>query len=240
MSVGVVVGASGGIGAACARAMASSVDRLVIVGRDRARLRRLRADLATSSVEVAADVATTDGREAIARAIEGAAGPLAWLVVASGAPLRGPFAELEEEAILDAFLTNLVGPTLLLRRLAAAAWTPAASIVVIGSISASRALPNRSVYAATKAGLEHLCTSLAVEWAVRGIRVNVVAPGVIATPFLGSDRAALDAWAERKVPQRRLGRPEEVAELVRYVVLEAPDYLTGARLVIDGGAEATA
>jgi len=240
VSVGVVVGATGGIGAECARAMASSVDRLVIVGRDRARLRRLRALLGTSSVEVAADIATADGRDAIARAIEGEASPLAWLVLASGAPLRGPFAELREEAILAAFLTNLIGPTLLLRRLATVAWMPTASIVVIGSISASRALPNRSVYAATKAGLERLCTSLAVEWAVRGIRVNVVAPGIVATPFLGADGPALDAWAEQKVPQRRLGRPEEVAELVRYVVLEAPDYLTGARIVIDGGAEATA
>jgi NAD(P)-dependent dehydrogenase (short-subunit alcohol dehydrogenase family) len=82
--------------------------------------------------------------------------------------------------------------------------------------------------------------SLGAEWAPRGIRVTVVAPGIIATPFLGTDQSRLDAWVKERVPSRRSGTPAEVADVVRYVVLDAPDYLIGARIAVDGGMEATA
>jgi 3-oxoacyl-[acyl-carrier protein] reductase/2-deoxy-D-gluconate 3-dehydrogenase len=82
--------------------------------------------------------------------------------------------------------------------------------------------------------------SLGAEWAGRGIRVNVVAPGVIATPFLGSDRTRLDGWVAERVPEKRTGTPAEVAEVVRYLAIEAPDYVAGARIAVDGGMEATA
>jgi 3-oxoacyl-[acyl-carrier protein] reductase len=119
-------------------------------------------------------------------------------------------------------------------------WQPPASVVVIGSISATRSLPERSVYGDSKAGIEHLARALAAEVASSGIRVNVVAPGVIETPFLGEATAALARWVEARVPLGRTGTPEEVAELVRYLILDAPPYLTGARISIDGGAETVA
>ena len=72
------------------------------------------------------------------------------------------------------------------------------------------------------------------------IRVNVVSPGVIDTRFIGGASAALSAWASERVPAGRLGTPEEIANAVRYVILDAPEYLTGARLAVDGGAEAVA
>jgi 3-oxoacyl-[acyl-carrier protein] reductase len=111
---------------------------------------------------------------------------------------------------------------------------------VIGSISASRALPHRAVYGATKAGLEHLARSLAAVLGATGITVNVVSPGVIDTPFLGDATPTLDAWVEDRVPLARVGDPDEVAKLVEYVALHAPPYLTGARIAVDGGAEAVA
>jgi NAD(P)-dependent dehydrogenase (short-subunit alcohol dehydrogenase family) len=88
--------------------------------------------------------------------------------------------------------------------------------------------------------LRRLSADLAAEWAPRGIRVNVVAPGVVATSFLGNDRTRLDAWVAERVPSGRTGTPEEVANVVRYVALDAPDYLVGARIAVDGGTEAIA
>ena len=82
--------------------------------------------------------------------------------------------------------------------------------------------------------------SLSAEWQGRGIRVNVVVPGVLDTPFTGGDRANLERWSRERVPAGRPGDAAEVAELVRYVVLDAPDFLVGSRLVIDGGSEAVA
>jgi NAD(P)-dependent dehydrogenase (short-subunit alcohol dehydrogenase family) len=234
---GIVIGATGGLGAACARALAGACDQLVLSGRREQALSELAGELGPHAVAVAADITQAAGREAIADAVSE---PIAWVVLAHGAPLRKPFPELDESEIAAAFETNLVAPALLLRRLLDLAWEPDAAIVVIGSISASRSLPRRAVYSASKAGLEHLARSLAAELAPRRIRVNVVAPGVVATPFLGDDTAALEEWVRERVPLARLGEADEVAEVVRFAALDAPAYVTGARIVVDGGAEARA
>jgi NAD(P)-dependent dehydrogenase (short-subunit alcohol dehydrogenase family) len=234
MSIGIVLGAAGGIGAATCRALDGSTDGIVLVGRRRAPLEEVAAGLGASTVVVSADVATADGRDAI---VDAATGPLRWLVLASGVPLRKPLVDLSEDEIANAFAVNLVGPALLLRRLLALEWEARAAITVIGSISASRSLPNRAVYGASKAGIEHLARSLAAEVG-SDVRVNIVAPGVIETPFLGDGSPALAEWVDARVPVRRTGTADEVAAIVRYVTLDAPDYLRGARVVVDGGAEA--
>ena len=240
MTVGLVVGATGGIGGACVGALAGSVEHLIVTGRDPERLSSAERAAGVGAIAVVADIAEEDGRAAIVGAIRASCAALRWVVIASGAPLRGALADLDEGDITRTFQCNLIGPALLLRALSDVKWTLSASVVLIGSVSATRALVNRSVYAASKAGIERLAMSLAAEWAPRGIRVNVVAPGVIATPFLGSDHARLDAWAAERVPSRRTGTPEEVASVVRYVALDAPAYLVGARIAVDGGTEAIA
>lgn len=240
MTTGLVLGATGGIGGACVTALAGSVDRMVVVGRDRARLNGAEAAAGEGAIAVAADIGEAAGRDAIVAAVTAAAHPLRWVVVASGMPLRGGLSDVEPAAIAETFQANLVGPVLLLRALSDLAWTNPASVVVIGSISATRALARRAIYGASKAGIEHFAMALGAEWAPRGIRVNVVAPGVIATPFLGSDHQRLDAWVRERVPSGRTGTPVEVAQVVRYLALEAPDYVVGARLAIDGGMEAIA
>jgi len=240
MSVGVVVGASGGIGSACARMLDSSADVVILTSRSEARLRATAATLTGKVAAVVADIATEEGRNAIGRAVDEARSEIAWLILAAGAPLRRPLMQLQPNEIREALLTNFVAPVLLIRRLLDCPWLPNASIIAIGSITASRSLPNRSVYSGSKAGLEHFCRSLAAEVAPLKIRVNVVAPGVIETPFLGGDQHAIEGWIGARVPQKRAGTPDEVAAVVRYLALEAPSYVTGARIAVDGGAEASA
>jgi 3-oxoacyl-[acyl-carrier protein] reductase len=235
VTTGIVVGATGGIGGACARALASSAGRVVICGRRRDALEELASELGAAVVPVVADVATAEGRQAVAAAVEG---PLAWVVLAHGLPLRKPLAELGGPEIEKVFAANLVGPTLLLGALVQLEWSEPRAIVVIGSISASRALPRRAVYGASKAGIEHLARSLAAELGPAGFRVNIVAPGVIGTPFLGDAAGPLAEWISERVPSGRIGSPEEVAAVVGFLVAGAPPYLTGARIVVDGGAEA--
>jgi 3-oxoacyl-[acyl-carrier protein] reductase len=237
MSTGLVTGAAGGIGSACVRALAGSAELIVLTGRRREGLERLAGELDGRTAVVPADIATAEGRDAILAAIEG---PLAWVVLASGVPSRKSLADLDEHQVTATFAANLLGPALLMRRLLHWPWRPPAAVVVIGSISASRSLPGRSVYGSSKAGIEHLARTLAAEVASAGIRVNVVAPGVIETPFLGEATGALTDWVNARVPLARAGNPDEVAHLVRYLILEAPRYLTGARIAIDGGAETVA
>jgi NAD(P)-dependent dehydrogenase (short-subunit alcohol dehydrogenase family) len=154
--------------------------------------------------------------------------------------MRGKLQDADPDQIVRTIAANLLGPALLIRRLLDCSWTPEAGIVAIGSISANRALPNRAVYGGSKAGLEQLCRTLAAELAPRGIRVNVVSPGVIDTPFLGDNVVAVQKWIEERVPARRLGTAREVAGLVKYVLIDSPEFLTGARIAVDGGAEVVA
>jgi 3-oxoacyl-[acyl-carrier protein] reductase len=234
VSTGLITGAAGGIGSACARALAGSAEVIVLTGRRGEALERIAAEVDGRTAVVAADITTGEGRDAVLAAIEDS---LSWVVLASGVPARKPLTELGEDEVTETLAANLLGPTLLLRRLLQLSWQPPAAVVAIGSISATRSLPGRSVYASSKAGIEHLARTLAAEVAAAGIRVNVVAPGVIDTPFLGEATAALAEWVDARVPLARAGTPEEVAELVRYLILEAPPYLTGARIAVDGGAE---
>jgi len=238
--LGVIVGATGGIGSACARQLVNTADHIVLTGRHKERLGALSRELRVGTTGVQADISRTEDRELIVRTVSATGLPIGWLVFASGAPLRGPIDALDVADIESAIAVNLAGPALLLRMLLDLTWEPLASVVLIGSISASRSLPRRSVYGGTKAGVEHLFRAAAADLAPRGIRINVVAPGVVDTAFLGEDRSTLDAWIDDHVPMRRIGDPAEVAGLVKYLVTDAPRYLTGARFAVDGGAETVA
>jgi NAD(P)-dependent dehydrogenase (short-subunit alcohol dehydrogenase family) len=240
VTIGLVLGAGGGIGAACVAVLAGSVGTIVLADRDTSRLQGVAEAAGTGAAPVVADIAEAVGSEAIICAFRLTDDNIRWVVLASGVPLRGSLVQLSEAVIVQTLQANLVGPALILRGLADLRWASRASVVVIGSISVTRALANRSVYGASKAGLERLAMSLGAEWAERGIKVNVVAPSVIDTPFLGADRARLDAWVAARVPRRRTGTPAEVAEIVRYLALDPPDCVVGARIAVDGGLEATA
>lgn len=232
--LGVVVGASGGIGSACATALADSADRLVLVDRRPA----IETARIAGAEECVADIVTPEGRAAVRAAVKGARGQLGWVVLASGEPLRQGFQTAPSSAVERCLLVNLVAPVLLVRELLEFTWEANGQVIVVGSISTSRALPNRAVYAAAKAGLEHFARSLAAELAGRELRCNIVAPGVIDTDFLGEDRTALDGWVQARVPMRRLGNTTEVAQVVRFLVRDAPPYLSGARIAVDGATEA--
>ena len=108
-------------------------------------------------------------------------------------------------------------------------------IVNISSVIGETGNVGQANYAASKAGLFGLTKSLALEMARRGITVNTVAPGFIETEMVGQiPKAALDAVIE-KIPQRRLGKPEEVARVVQFLLEDASSYITGAVYTINGG-----
>jgi NAD(P)-dependent dehydrogenase (short-subunit alcohol dehydrogenase family) len=231
-SAGIVVGAGGGIGSACVSLLEGAAESLLLVDR-----RPIGASGASNARSCVADIGTSQGREAVLEQARSGGGRIAWLVLASGEPLREPFEQASPDAIERCLHANLVAPVLLVRELLGLEWEPNAQVIVIGSLSASRALPGRAVYASAKAGLEHFTFALAAELAYRGLRCNVVAPGVIDTAFLGDDRRALDDWVSRRVPAGRVGTPMEVAQVVRFLVRDAPAYLSGARIAVDGATE---
>ncbi|TKW18635.2 hypothetical protein SEVIR_5G446500v4 [Setaria viridis] len=140
------------------------------------------------------------------------------------------------------YLAQLAHPLLV----AAAAASPggeASSVVNVSSIGGLVSYPALSVYSATKAAMNQLTRSLAVEWAQDKVRVNCVAPGGVRTDIVASSGLKLDPEVERKmweaemarVPMRRIGEPEEIASLVAFLCMPAASYITGQVICADGG-----
>lgn len=229
--LGVILGASGGIGRACLHRFADHPTRIVAVGRSLERLPQSDENV----LSCVADISTDEGCERVLELVTREARPIRFVVVASGVAHRASLTESTSRDWDRVLRANLIGPAVLLGGLLTREWTEPASIVVIGSISGRRALPLRSLYGCSKAAIEHFARSAATELAERRIAVNVVSAGVIDTEFVAADRERLVRYSADRVPMKRMGRSDEVADLVRYLV-DAPEYLTGAAIALDGGA----
>ncbi len=108
-------------------------------------------------------------------------------------------------------------------------------IVNISSVAAHFGNPGQSNYAASKGGIEGFTRCLATELARRGITVNAVAPGFIETDMTEAIRSAAEAEIKKRIPSRRLGQPEDVANAVCFLASDEASYITGHILTVDGG-----
>lgn len=139
---------------------------------------------------------------------------------------------------------NLLGSYWLLESCASAmSEGSGGSIVLVGSVLSRKGMAGMSAYSAAKGGVESLTRSAAVELANSGIRVNCVLPGPILTPMsrtgFEADGLSVEQWIERMaegVPLNRVGEPRDVASVVLFLLDDASNYMTGASLVVDGGA----
>jgi NAD(P)-dependent dehydrogenase (short-subunit alcohol dehydrogenase family) len=145
--------------------------------------------------------------------------------------------ETEPELWDEAFAVNVRGPYLCCRALGSLLRSGASpSVVNVSSTLAVKAIPGMAAYNASKAALNQLTRSLALEWAPT-VRVNGVMPAVVDTPIhrsRGMDDKAVRQMA-RVHPLRRIGRPEDVAGLIVYLLSDASAWVTGAVIPIDGG-----
>lgn len=218
-----VTGASSGIGRAVAERLLAEGWRVTVL------VRRAEAP-------VGADVVVGDIRDAadVTRAIERATakhGCLDALVCAAGVPPSGPWDDPGHWA--DVIAVDLTAPFEAARLAWPALIAGKGSVVLVGSIVGAAEGSGRSpAYAAAKAGLEGLVRSLAVIGGPVGVRVNVVAPGAIDTPF---DAPAFPASARPDVPLGRMGTAEEVAAVVGMLLAPDAAYVTGAVWRVDGG-----
>ena len=151
-----------------------------------------------------------------------------------------PFEAVTEKHLDGLFDVNVRGLFFTIQK-ALPLLSEGASIILNASNVAQLGLPGTSVYSATKAAVRSLGRTLAAELAPRGIRVNVVSPGLIATPLVGKlglsedEVEALGAQVVGQTPLGRLGQPQEIASTVAFLASDDSSFFTGAELVADGG-----
>ncbi len=238
-----VTGAGRGIGAAIARALDAEGARVALVARTAPEPEADAAELAHDPIVITADLGTADGPgAAVAEVLDASGGRLDVLVNNAGTLLRKPSEELEVEE-MDRLWTVNVRSALL----TTAAAIPAllangrGSVISISSISGLRGAPRRAVYAATKAALDGMTRSLAMEFGPRGLRFNAVAPGVVETEMWRENLAkpgVTDAVLG-VIPTRRLSTPDQVADAVVFLASDESRAITGEVLSADGGMHST-
>lgn len=216
---------------ATARVALEHGDRVAVIARsiDEPKLRSL---LGSDVLLISADVTQEKSVTAAFAEVADAWGGLDVLVNNAGLHRGGKLHRLASEdwnAVID---TNLTGP-MLCTRTAIPLLGSGSAIINVGAVVGLRGFPGDSAYGASKAGLSGLTQVLAVELAPKGIRVNLVIPGLIITEMTSQlDAKALDKLVAR-IPLGRVGREEEIAEVIRWVA--GSTYMTGAIIPTDGG-----
>ncbi len=242
--VAVVTGGARGIGRAIAEVLVQAGARVAIADRDIAvaqtTAKNLNAIRADAAVAVEMDVTSKASIEAAAAKITKALGPVEILVNNAGIVKNAPSIEVTEEDWRSVIDVNLNG-VFYCSQIFGAAMVKAQKGAVVNIASIAGQVPVRpqpqASYNASKAGVNLITKSLAVEWAKTGVRVNAVAPGYIATELTVAGRSNPDwypVWLD-STPMGRLGEPAEVARAVLFLVSDAASYITGTTLTVDGG-----
>jgi NAD(P)-dependent dehydrogenase (short-subunit alcohol dehydrogenase family) len=236
--VAIVTGAARGIGRATAVRLAEAGWSLILNSRSTAELDSLASP---AVVAVPGDLLQPGVPQSLVDAALARFGRLDALVNAAGIARNVPLLDLDLETWRSLFDLHVTAAFLCCQAAGRAmvAQNEGGSIVNLGSVAASMAMYTTGAYAAAKGAVASFSRVLAVELAPHGIRVNVVAPGPVATEQL---RKVYDGpkYAERSrsIPLNRLAEPAEVADLIAFLVSREAAYITGQVLTIDGGASA--
>ncbi|MCS6854231.1 MAG: 3-oxoacyl-[acyl-carrier-protein] reductase [Elioraea sp.] len=231
-----ITGASGGIGGAIARAFHAQGAVVGLSGTRREALEALAGELGCRAHVLPADLADPAAAEALVAAAEGAMGRLDILVNNAGLTRDSLALRMKDEDWERVLAVDLSAPFRLCRAaLKGMMKRRTGRIISIGSIVGTTGNPGQANYAAAKAGLVGLSKALAQEVAARGITVNVIAPGFIATPMTAALSDEQRAAFASRIPLGRLGRPEDVAAAAVYLASDEAGWITGAVLHVNGG-----
>ena len=171
-------------------------------------------------------------------ALAGKVGPISILVNNAGIIRRGKLEADTARADWDATMAvNLDGPYNMVTAFLAQLKATKGSVINIGSIQSFVALPNSAAYTTSKGGVRALTKALAIELSPQGVRVNAIAPGMIATPLNAAARQNPDYMANfsQRIPLGRLGDPADIAGPAVFLASDLARYVTGVTLPVDGG-----
>jgi NAD(P)-dependent dehydrogenase (short-subunit alcohol dehydrogenase family) len=238
--VALVTGATSGIGRATAVRLAADGARVFAVGRRQDALSSLEAEIGPAVTGVRADVSKLAELDKVYEAIVQNGKGLDVLVANAGG---GAFATLEDltpEEFDRTFATNVRGTVFTVQK-SLGHLNNGASVIVVGSTTASRATPAFGAYSASKSAVQQFARVWAVELASRDVRVNTIVPGPTHTPGLvglasdAAEAAVLLAAEAARVPLGRIAQPAEIAAAIAFLASDEASFITGGELYADGG-----
>lgn len=231
-----VTGASGGIGAAIARALHMQGATVALSGTRRDALEQLSADLGDRAHVCPADLRDPAAADALIASAEAAAGPLHILVNNAGMTKDGLALRMKDEDWASVMDVDLAAPFRLSRAaLKGMIRRRAGRIIGIGSVVGTTGNGGQANYAAAKAGLIGMSKSLAQEVGSRGITVNVVAPGFVETAMTDALASEQKAKLVGAIPLGRMGQPTDIAAAVVWLASDEAGWVTGTTVHVNGG-----
>jgi NAD(P)-dependent dehydrogenase (short-subunit alcohol dehydrogenase family) len=231
-----ITGGTSGIGLETARQFIAEGARVAVTGSTPKSIEEARKVLGKDALIIQSDAGDVAAQKQVAAEIKQAFGGLDVLFVNAGIGDFKPVDAWDEAAFDRSFAINVKGPYFLIQALLPLFANPA-SIVLNTSINAHIGMPMSSIYAATKGALQTLIRTLSGELIGRGIRVNAVSPGPIATPLhgkIGMDEAGIKDLVAQ-IPAGRRGDASEVAKTVIFFASDEAPFIIGSELTIDGG-----
>jgi NAD(P)-dependent dehydrogenase (short-subunit alcohol dehydrogenase family) len=235
-----ITGGTSGIGLETARQFLGEGSRVAVTGTNPETLAAARKELGPDVLVIKADAADVAEQKTVAQAVQQAFGGLDIVFVNAGIALLKPVEAWDEASFDRVFDINVKGPYFLLQALLPILADPA-SIVLNTSVNAHVGMPNSSVYGASKAALQSFIRTLSGELIGRGIRLNAVSPGPVATPlysklgFTETDLKNVADGIKGQVPAGRFGEPSEIAKAVVFLASDEAPYTVGSEIMIDGG-----
>lgn len=238
--VALVTGGSSGIGLGIAKELASLGARVIITGRQDAKLVAAVKEIGGDAKGIKADVSNLQELDTLYATIKSEYFTLDILVANAGFGILAPLGAITEEQYDSIFDTNLKGVIFTVQK-ALPLIGSGGAVVLIGSTASIQPGTMMSVYGATKAGLRNLARSWIDDIRGSGIRINVVSPGPVRTQslydfFPAEKRDEILAHLETKSTVGRLGQPKDIAKAVAFLASEDAGYINGVELIVDGGA----
>jgi NAD(P)-dependent dehydrogenase (short-subunit alcohol dehydrogenase family) len=231
-----VTGAGSGIGTAVCSHFRREGARLLLTGR-RERLDTAQPD----DLYIPGDLNDEAFVEGLAHRAAESLGSVDVVVLNHGLQASSPLTEMAYDEAKNVLHSNLLSAFLVMKHFAPLMPSAGGSFVCVGSRLGMVGKPGEVLYSAAKGGLIMLAKGAAIEWAPRNIRVNVVAPGLTATPIIEAsiqrspDPQAYRRERESQIPLHRLATPDEIADAVLFLASSESSYITGAVLPVDGG-----
>lgn len=225
-----VTGASSGIGRATAITCASMGARVVLVGRNVARLKEVGGqDMFVADLT---DEAQVQNLVEAVPAIDG-------IACCAGVADMNPFSFVTAEEMERVFKVNCFAPVMLVNKLLKAKkLNKGASVVFVSSVDGPKVVhAGNTVYSGSKSALVGMARNMAIDLAKKKIRVNCVLPGTTDTPMIRTENVTEEMLAEnaKLFPLQRFAQPEEIANAIIYLLSDASSFVTGTELVVDGG-----